>query len=53
VAAADKILAAAQPILKVAAGEPEQDKEPKTGKEKYSDKKSKDDEKKAAPALKH
>ena len=53
VAAADKILAAAQPILKAAAGEPEQDKEPKTGKEKYSDKKSKEDEKKAAPALKH
>jgi ferritin-like metal-binding protein YciE len=53
VAAADKILAAAQPILKAAAAEPEQDKEPKTGKEKYSDKKSKEDEKKAAPALKH
>jgi ferritin-like metal-binding protein YciE len=52
-AAADKITAAAQPILKAAASEPEQDKEPKTGKEKYSDKKSKEDEKKAAPALKH
>ena len=45
-AAADKIMAAAQPILKAAASEPEQDKEPKTGKEKYSDKKSKEDEKK-------
>src|SRR6202789_151176 len=46
-AAADKIMAAAQPILRTAASEPEQDKEPKTGKEKYSDKKSKEDEKKA------
>src|ERR1700727_1844163 len=52
-AAADKIMAAAQPILKAAAAEPEQDKEPKTGKEKYSEKKSKEDEKKAAPALRH
>ena len=52
-AAADKILAAAEPILKAAAGEPEHEKEPKSGKEKYSDKKSKEDEKKAAPALKH
>ena len=51
--AADKIMAAAQPILKAAAGEPEQENEPRTGKEKYSDKKSKEDEKKAAPALKH
>jgi ferritin-like metal-binding protein YciE len=51
-AAAEKILAAAQPILKTAAGEPEQEKEPKSGKEKYSEKKSKEDEKKAAPALK-
>jgi ferritin-like metal-binding protein YciE len=51
--AATKILAAAQPILKEAASEPEQDKEPKSGKEKYSEKKSKEDEKKAAPALKH
>jgi ferritin-like metal-binding protein YciE len=50
-AAAKKILAAAQPILKEAANEPEQEKKPKTGKEKYSDKKSKEDEKKAAPAL--
>jgi ferritin-like metal-binding protein YciE len=51
--AATKILAAAQPILKEAASEPEQEKEPKSGKEKYSEKKSKEDEKKAAPALKH
>jgi ferritin-like metal-binding protein YciE len=51
-AAAEKMLAAAQPILKTAAGEPEQEKEPKSGKEKYSEKKSKEDEKKAAPALK-
>jgi ferritin-like metal-binding protein YciE len=51
-AAAEKILAAAQPILKTAAKEPEQEKEPKSGKEKYSEKKSKEDEKKAAPALK-
>ena len=52
-AAATKILAAAQPILKEAASEPEQEKEPKSGKEKYSEKKSKEDEKKAAPALRH
>src|SRR6201996_4087688 len=45
-AAAEKILAAAQPILKAAASEPEQEKESKTGKEKYSDKKRKEDEKK-------
>jgi ferritin-like metal-binding protein YciE len=51
-AAASKILAAAQPILKAAANEPEQEKEPKSGKEKYSEKKSKEDEKKASPALK-
>ena len=51
--AATKILVAAQPILKEAATEPEQEKEPKSGKEKYSEKKSKEDEKKAAPALKH
>jgi ferritin-like metal-binding protein YciE len=51
-AAAQKILAAAQPILKAAASEPEQEKEPKSGKEKYSEKKSKEDEKKAAPAIK-
>jgi ferritin-like metal-binding protein YciE len=50
--AAKKILAAGQPILKESASEPVQEKKPKSGKEKYSDKKSKEDEKKAAPALK-
>src|SRR6201996_8022176 len=38
-AAADKILAASRPIMEKAAGEPEQEKEPKSGKEKYSEKK--------------
>jgi ferritin-like metal-binding protein YciE len=52
-AAADKIMATARPLLKAAASEPKQDTEPKSGKEKYSEKKSKEDEKKAAPALKH
>ena len=51
-AAAQKILTAAQPILRAAASEPAQEKEPKSGKEKYSEKKSKEDEKKAAPAIK-
>jgi ferritin-like metal-binding protein YciE len=50
--ASKKILAAGQPILKEAASEPEQEKKPKTGKEKYSEKKSKEDEKKAAPDVK-
>jgi len=50
--AAKKILAVGQPILKESASEPEQEKKPKSGKEKYSDKKSKEDEKKAAPDLK-
>jgi ferritin-like metal-binding protein YciE len=49
--AAKKILAAAQPVLKASANEPETDKGPKSTKEKYSDKKSKNDEKKAAPDL--
>ncbi len=49
--AAKKILAAAQPILKSAASEPEAKKGPKSGKEKYSQKKSKEDENKAAPDL--
>jgi ferritin-like metal-binding protein YciE len=49
--AAAKILAAGRPILKEAASEPEEEKGPKTGKEKYSAKKSKEDEKKAAPGL--
>ena len=51
-AAAEKITAASASILKQAADEPEQDTEPKTGKEKYSDKKSKEDETKAAVAVK-
>jgi hypothetical protein len=50
-AAAAKIMAAAEPILKAAASEPEQAKEPKTGKG-YSDKKSKADESNAASVLK-
>src|SRR6202789_2771874 len=52
VTASKKILAAAQSILKESASEPKEDKKPKTGKEKYSDQKSKEDEKKAAPDLK-
>jgi len=51
-AAAKKIKVAAQPILKAASSQPETKKEPKSGKEKYSAKKSKEDEKKAAPDLK-
>jgi ferritin-like metal-binding protein YciE len=50
--AATKILAAAGPILKEAASEPEQETEPKSGKEKYSAKKSKQDESRAARSLK-
>jgi ferritin-like metal-binding protein YciE len=49
--AAKKITAAGVPILKQSAREPEAPKEPKTGKEKYSAKKSKEDEAKAAPDL--
>jgi ferritin-like metal-binding protein YciE len=52
VAAAKKIKDAGKPILKAAAEQPEEPEKPKTGKEKYSDKKSKEDEKKAAPDLK-
>jgi ferritin-like metal-binding protein YciE len=51
-AAATKILGVAQGILRESASEPEQEKGPKSGKEKYSAKKSKEDEKKAAPAIK-
>jgi ferritin-like metal-binding protein YciE len=51
-AAAKKILATGQGILKESASEPEQETKPKSGKEKYSAKKSKEDEKKAAPAIK-
>jgi ferritin-like metal-binding protein YciE len=47
--AAKKITAAGVPIMKESAQEPEEPKRPKTGKEKYSAKKSKEDEAKAAP----
>jgi ferritin-like metal-binding protein YciE len=50
--AAKKILAASGAILKESANEPEEEKGPKSAKEKTSEKKSKDDEKKAAPDLK-
>jgi len=51
--AAEKIRMAAKPILEKAASQPEEEEEkPKTGKEKYSAKKSVEDEKKAAPDLK-
>lgn len=49
--AAKKVLAVGQDILAQSAREPESRKGPKSGKEKYSDKKSKEDEKKAAPDL--
>jgi ferritin-like metal-binding protein YciE len=52
VAAAKKISVAAQPILKASAQQPEEPKEPKSGKEKYSAAKSREDEKKASPDLK-
>jgi hypothetical protein len=51
-AAATKITAAGIPIMRQSAQEPEEPKKPKTGKEKYSAKKSKEDEVKAAPDLK-
>jgi ferritin-like metal-binding protein YciE len=51
-AAAKKIAAAAKPILQASARQPEEPKKPKTGKEKYSAEKSREDEKKAAPDLK-
>jgi ferritin-like metal-binding protein YciE len=50
-AAAKKITAAAQPILKASAAQPEEAKGPKSGKEKYSAAKSREDERKAAPDL--
>ncbi len=50
-AIAEKMTAAANPILSQAADEPEQDTEPKTGKEKYADKKSKEDEAEATSEL--
>jgi ferritin-like metal-binding protein YciE len=50
--AAQKIRQAAKPIFAKAASQPEEKKAPKTEKEKYSAKRSKQDEKKAAPDLK-
>jgi ferritin-like metal-binding protein YciE len=50
-AAAKKIAAASGPIMKQSAAELEAPKKPKTGKEKYSVMKSKEDEVKAAPSL--
>ncbi len=51
VSAAEKITAAAQPILKESAQQPEEPKKPKSAKEKYSAQKSKEDENQAAPDL--
>jgi ferritin-like metal-binding protein YciE len=51
-AAAKKITAASKPIMQASARQPEEPKKPKTGKEKYSAQKSREDEKKAAPDLK-
>ena len=52
--AAEKLRMAAKPILEKAASEPEEEeeKEPKSAKEKTSEKKSVQDEKKAAPDVK-
>jgi ferritin-like metal-binding protein YciE len=50
--AAEKIKSAAKPILAKSAEEPDEPEKPKSGKEKYSAKKSVEDEKKAAPDLK-
>jgi ferritin-like metal-binding protein YciE len=52
VAAAKKISAAAIPIVRQSSQEPDFEIGPKSGKEKYSAKKSKEDEKAAAPGLK-
>jgi ferritin-like metal-binding protein YciE len=51
VTAAKKILAAGQSILKSAASEPEMKKKAKSAKEKYSSKKSREDERNAAASL--
>jgi ferritin-like metal-binding protein YciE len=52
-AAAKKIKSAGAPIMKAASRQPEEGKKaPKTGKEKYSAKKSQEDEKEAAASLK-
>jgi len=50
-AAAKKIIAAALPVMKQSAKEPEAPKKPKTGKEEYSARKSKEDEATAASQL--
>jgi ferritin-like metal-binding protein YciE len=50
--AATKVNAAAKPILARSAAEPEEAKKSKSGKEKYSAKKSVEDEKRAAPDIK-
>jgi ferritin-like metal-binding protein YciE len=52
VAAAEKITAAARPILAKSAEEPEAPKKHLSGKQKYSAEKSREDEKKAALDLK-
>jgi ferritin-like metal-binding protein YciE len=49
--AAKKVTAAGAPIMKQSGREPEEPKKPKTGKERYSAKKSKEDEANAAPDL--
>ncbi len=49
--AAKKVTAAGLPIMKQSAKEPEAPKKPKTGKEQYSAKKSKEDEAKASREL--
>jgi ferritin-like metal-binding protein YciE len=51
-AAAQKIREASTPIFKEASSQPEEKRAPKTEKERYSARKSKEDEKKAAPDLK-
>jgi ferritin-like metal-binding protein YciE len=56
IAAAKAIFAGTKPLLKAALsqGDPtenEEEKKPKTGKEKYSEKKSKQDEKEASPSI--
>ena len=50
-AAAKKITKIGLPLIKKSSAEPEPEPKPKTGKEKYSAKKSKEDEKKASPEL--
>lgn len=52
VAAAEKITAAAQPILQESSQQPKEPQKAKSAKEKYSAQRSREDEKKAAPDLK-